>query len=252
MKRLYLSTSLTIIISVLTLGCYTQLDLVDRGAQQAYYYEEGEDSTIVEEHYCMYNPYCYGYYYGYWDPWWYSPRWGFFIGLSAWNLWYPWSYYYPYGYWYSYWWYYDYPYWYGYGYPITKNFGRRSFDRRSVYRERDNSGRSAVRSSSNQRLTDSRRTLVDRNGTRTRTVYRRDQKRVIRSDGRIDQGRPVLRQSTGRSHLRSSPSNRRPSYMGRSSSSSGSSFRSAPSRGDSRGSSFGRTSTSSSSRPSRR
>ena len=143
-KKLSIAVFLSTVMLILS-GCYTQVGApVTESNEYAdeYYGYYDQDSVYVDEpvylirHYYT-DGYPYDFVFNYWDPWWVTPRWGFYVGINwgypYWN--YP-PYYYSYCYPSPYYggWYYD-PYYYGsyYGYVYPKNFGRREFGRRSEF-----------------------------------------------------------------------------------------------------------------------
>lgn len=237
-------------------GCYTQFNLVDRSERYDSYYYEGDtgdsvyaDQYSADDYYYdpyYYDPYC-NFYLG-WNSWWLSPRWGWYVGFSPW--------YYPYGYYYSpyaYWWYNDYYpyYWYGagYGYAYHRNYGKRSFNRRSPY-SRSNE-RTGLHTPSERILTHSRIPVTS--GGKTAMDSRRGTSPSIRNDREGYRDRTAVRRSPRQKVIRRSSTHSRPSYSGRSSGrSSSGSYRGRSSSGSSRSSGSNRSSGSSSSGRSRR
>ena len=214
-------------------GCFTQLDLVDRAEHQDYYYGESDDAeadtAVVGEYYlgsdCCYDPYYDSY--GYWDPWWYYPRWGLFIGNYPW---YPWRYSYYHSSWP--WWYYNdyYSYWYypAYGYYSGRRFQKRAFNRRSPYKRSTPHNRLASRASNDKLLTESSTRPV-RSRNESKIDLRNRTRPSIRNDRTRYRGRPVIRKSSRKQYSRSS-SSRRPSFSSGRSPSFRSSGRSSGSR----------------------
>lgn len=147
-KKLSIVFFLSAVMLILS-GCYTQFgtpatetEVYAEGYDESYGYYDEDSAYVDEPVYLIRHYYTYGYPYdfvfSYWDPWWITPRWGFYVGINwGYPYWaYP-PYYYPY---YCYFnpyyagWYYD-PYYYGsyYGYVYPQNFERREFGRRSQF-----------------------------------------------------------------------------------------------------------------------
>lgn len=250
MKMKLTFLSIVLLITFFLTGCFTQLDLIDKTEQREYYYgkadEVDEDSLVDGEYYAeSYDPY-YDFY-TYWDPLWYYPRGGFFIGYYPWYSW-RYHHYSPFGQW----WYHDYYYsrWYYpvHGYSHKRDFQRRKFDRRSPYDRSGRYSRIVSRTPNDKLLTDNvSRYVQDKN--RTKVNVRKRTRPSIRNDRAKYRSRSVIRKSGGKKYTRAS-SSRRPSFSSGRSSSFRSSGRGSVSR--SGGSSGSRSSNTSSRRSSRR
>ncbi|MEJ2636273.1 MAG: hypothetical protein P8184_13405 [Calditrichia bacterium] len=191
MKHFLLKISLFSLLFLFA-GCYTQLQMVDRGSDQyaTGQYEEGyyyADTTANDDG-NVYNYYVYGSptdlygYPAYYDPFGYSdwywdipPRWGLFVSYSSWDpYWYPWgwrgrSWYpfvsaYPWGYYgfYDYYPYYYFPGYY-YGYDRDYHFKKRTFDRRQDYYGRHIERGNRAPGDQSTRVADNRR-IIRRSG----------------------------------------------------------------------------------------
>jgi len=245
MKEHLVGIGIIISISLLFSGCYTQLNLVDKTERyNSYYYEEDTGDSVYSDQYYAddyyYDPFCYDPYYNFylgWNSWWLSPRWGLYVGFYP--GYYPWrNYYDPY----AYWWYNDYYYpyyWYGagYGYAYHRNYGRRSFNRRSPYHRSDD--RKALRTPNQRILTQSRIPITS--GRKAAIDSRRG------NDRPAYRNRTTMQRSPRQRVVRRSSSGRQASYSGRSTRSSSGSYRGRSGSGSSRSSGSGGSRSSSSS-----